>query len=66
MFQPGATLEEKFYKHLYIMDDKYVPGRQEPIEEGCDCEACKNHSRAYLQHLFRMNDPAAMRLANGP
>lgn len=23
VFQPGATLEEKFYKHLYIMDDKY-------------------------------------------
>ena len=62
VFQPGATLEEKFYKHLYIMDDKYCRDGG-PIEEGCDCEACKNHSRAYLQHLFRMNDPAAMRLA---
>ncbi|MFH1223693.1 MAG: tRNA guanosine(34) transglycosylase Tgt [Pseudomonadota bacterium] len=23
-----------------------------PIEEGCDCYACKNFSRAYLRHLY--------------
>jgi queuine tRNA-ribosyltransferase len=23
-----------------------------PIEEGCDCAACRSFSRAYLRHLF--------------
>jgi len=27
-------------------------GSPEPIEEGCDCLACQQHSRAYLRHLF--------------
>ena len=52
----------KFYKFHYAMDDKHArDGR--PVDETCDCELCRNHSRAYLQHLFRVNDPSAMRLA---
>ena len=52
----------KFYKFHYAMDDKHArDGR--PVDETCDCELCRNHSRAYLQHLFRVNDPNAMRLA---
>jgi queuine tRNA-ribosyltransferase len=62
VFQPGAGLHEKFYKHMYIMDDKYCRDSR-PVDEECDCALCRNHSRAYLHHLFRMNDPAAMRLA---
>ena len=52
----------KFYKHLYIMDERYVRDRA-PVDETCDCALCRNHSRAYLQHLFKVNDPQAMRLA---
>ncbi|MBW1908914.1 MAG: tRNA-guanine transglycosylase, partial [Deltaproteobacteria bacterium] len=26
-----------------------------PIEEGCNCYTCRNHSRAYLRHLFVAN-----------
>ena len=62
VFEPGTGLNEKFYRHLYIMDDRYARDGK-PVEEGCDCDLCRNHSRAYLQHLFKMNDPAAMRLA---
>lgn len=62
VFQNGAQLNEKFFKHMYIMDDKYCRDGK-PVEDDCDCELCRNHSRAYLQHLFKMNDPAAMRLA---
>lgn len=62
VFQKGAQLNEKFFKHMYIMDDKYCRDSK-PVEDDCDCELCRNHSRAYLQHLFKMNDPAAMRLA---
>ncbi len=27
-----------------------------PIDEGCACSACKNHSRAYMHHLFRADE----------
>ena len=27
-----------------------------PIEEGCSCLACRNYSRAYLHHLFRVGE----------
>ena len=52
----------RFYKFHYILDDKHArDGR--PVDETCDCELCRNHSRAYLHHLFKMGDPSAMRLA---
>ncbi|WP_461204555.1 tRNA guanosine(34) transglycosylase Tgt [Clostridium sp. DL1XJH146] len=33
-----------------------------PIDEGCDCPACKNYSRAYIRHLFKAKEMLAMRL----
>ena len=35
----------------------------EPIDPACACEACRNHSRAYLAHLFRARELLAYRLA---
>ncbi|CAN5300712.1 hypothetical protein BH24CHL10_BH24CHL10_04200 [soil metagenome] len=34
-----------------------------PIDAACVCEACRNHSRAYLAHLFRARELLAYRLA---
>jgi queuine tRNA-ribosyltransferase len=34
-----------------------------PIEAGCDCPACREHSRAYLRHLFASGDLLGARLA---
>ncbi len=34
-----------------------------PIDTQCDCEVCKNFSRAYLHHLFKAKEMLAMRLA---
>ena len=34
-----------------------------PIDEACACEACRNHSRAYLAHLFRAGELLGHRLA---
>lgn len=36
---------------------------QDPIEAGCDCPACREHSRAYLRHLFASGDLLGPRLA---
>ncbi|MBN1149990.1 tRNA guanosine(34) transglycosylase Tgt [candidate division WOR-3 bacterium] len=33
-----------------------------PVEEGCDCFTCRNHSRAYLRHLFKTGDSLAGQL----
>src|SRR3990170_3061473 len=35
-----------------------------PIDADCACEACRNHSRAYLAHLFRARELLAYRLAS--
>lgn len=35
-----------------------------PIDEECDCYACRNFSRAYLRHLFKAEEILGMRLAS--
>lgn len=34
-----------------------------PIDPNCDCYACKNYSRAYIRHLFNVDEILASRLA---
>lgn len=38
--------------------------RFEPVEAGCDCEACTGFSAAYLHHLFRCDELLGYRLAS--
>lgn len=33
-----------------------------PIDEHCDCYACRNYSRAYIRHLVRVNEIFGLRL----
>ena len=33
-----------------------------PLDDNCDCECCKNYTKAYLNHLFRNNEGLGMRL----
>ena len=35
-----------------------------PLEEGCDCYACRNFSRAYIRHLFKAGEILALRLCS--
>jgi len=44
-------------RNAVLQDD---PG---PLDPSCACEACRNHSRAYLAHLFRSKELLAYRLA---
>jgi len=39
----------------YAMDER-------PIEEGCECYACRHFSRAYLRHLVKANEILGLRL----
>jgi len=51
-----------FYNYLYIGDDRYSSD-QRPVDESCDCLCCKKYSRAYIHHLFDIEDPLGYRLA---
>jgi len=35
-----------------------------PIDEKCDCYACKNHTRSYIRHLFNTNEILGLRLVS--
>jgi len=36
----------------------------DPLDANCRCETCRNHSRAYLAHLFRAEELLAYRLSS--
>jgi queuine tRNA-ribosyltransferase len=36
---------------------------QRPIEEGCECFACRSHSLGYIHHMFKVNEMYGLRLA---
>lgn len=44
-----------------LMNAKYERDAA-PIDETCDCPACRRHSRAYIRHLLKANEMLAMRL----
>ncbi len=33
-----------------------------PLDKGCNCYACKNHSRSYIRHLFKAGEISSMTL----
>jgi queuine tRNA-ribosyltransferase/7-cyano-7-deazaguanine tRNA-ribosyltransferase len=47
---------------VHIINTRFKEDRG-PIEERCRCYTCRNHSRAYLRHLFMAKELSAMRLA---
>ena len=40
---------------LNIRNAKYIKDAV-PLDENCDCLACRNYSRAYIHHLFRLDE----------
>ena len=34
----------------------------EPLDKNCDCYTCKNHSKAYLRHLYKCNEATGQAL----
>ena len=35
---------------------------ERPVEEGCECPACRSYSRAYIRHLLKAKEMLGMRL----
>ena len=47
---------------MHITNKRYETDPR-PIDEHCDCPACRNHSRAYIRHLFKSEEQLGGRLA---
>lgn len=54
--------KERFYSY-FVPDKQKHYSDTEPVSRACDCLLCKKYSRAYLAHLFRIEDMTAYRLA---
>ncbi len=53
--EPGSRFRVDLTKASYAEDDA-------PVVEGCGCEACSRHTRAYLHYLARNKDLTGTRL----
>lgn len=59
----ASLLSDDFYKTININNEKFKEDFSS-VDKNCTCMLCKNYSRAYLRHLFVINEPLAMRLAS--
>lgn len=50
------------YGRLVIKNSAYSRDDR-PLDEGCDCYVCKNYTRAYIRHLFKVGEILGQRLA---
>lgn len=66
-FRPGMAEgpfdpDRSFHDTVYILDQRYANDFG-PVDPTCDAACCTEHSRAYLRHLFKIQDGTAFRLA---
>ena len=54
--------EPNFYSFYTPKKEKYLSD-DSPVSSACDCLLCRDYSKAYLAHLFKMGDFTAGRLA---
>ncbi|MCR5102405.1 MAG: tRNA guanosine(34) transglycosylase Tgt [Butyrivibrio sp.] len=47
--------------HINLMNAKYELD-DSPIEEGCQCPACRRYSKGYIRHLLKAGEMLGMRL----
>ncbi|HXI17361.1 MAG TPA: tRNA guanosine(34) transglycosylase Tgt, partial [Chloroflexota bacterium] len=67
-FLPGKhggpfQADTKFYEAVYILDQTHANDFG-PVDAMCDAPCCTRYSKAYLRHLFKIEDAAALRLAS--
>ena len=50
------------YEGRKIIKNKEFEHDPSPLVEGCTCPTCKNHTKAYIRHLYRSQEPTAATL----
>ena len=51
-----------FYEYISFPKERHYQD-QSPVSEACDCLLCTKYTRAYINHLFKVKDSTAWRLA---
>jgi len=46
---------------MNVLNEKYIDDPR-PIDEDCQCPACRHYSRSYIRHLFKAREMLGMRL----
>ncbi|HZX45604.1 MAG TPA: tRNA guanosine(34) transglycosylase Tgt [Candidatus Nanoarchaeia archaeon] len=59
--EEGGTKENKFRLNI---ENKCFEYDAKPVDKTCGCFACKNHTRAYLRHLFKSSELTYFRLSS--
>jgi len=67
-FLPGKhggpfQADTKFHEAVYILDQTHANDFG-PVDATCDAPCCTRYSKAYLRHLFKIEDALALRLAS--
>ncbi|HOW60827.1 MAG TPA: tRNA guanosine(34) transglycosylase Tgt [Candidatus Moranbacteria bacterium] len=55
--------KKDFYKTINIRNEKFRNDFT-PIDKNCNCYACQNYTKAYLNHLIKSKDPLFLKLAS--
>ncbi len=65
IWEPDAhdIMRQDFYNTINITNKKFETDLT-PLDRSCECYACKNYSRAYLRHLFRVGEPLGPQMAS--
>lgn len=54
---------KNFYKTINITNSIFKKDTR-PLDENCGCYTCRNYSRVYIHHLFKVNEVLGLRLAS--
>ena len=57
-----TDVQRNKYEYVYLGSGKHK-NSTEPVSNYCDCVTCKNYSRGYLYHLFKIEDALSVHLA---
>jgi queuine tRNA-ribosyltransferase len=57
------VLSADFYSTINIANEKFKEDFS-PIEADCQCDTCRQFTRAYLHHLLKTNEPLYLKLAS--
>ncbi|HOW13038.1 MAG TPA: tRNA guanosine(34) transglycosylase Tgt [Candidatus Pacearchaeota archaeon] len=57
------NIRKKNFYSFYFPDKEKYRYDNKPISNSCDCLLCKNYSKSYLFHLFKIKEMSALRLA---
>lgn len=56
------TSKDDWFGYVYAHDKRHIKSSQ-PVDENCDCPACRKYSLGYIRHLYKLNDNLYQQLA---